>query len=117
MHLTRFHGVFAPHSRLRAAVTPAHRGIGAGKQLPADPATPAMPPHVAMNWARRLKRVFGIEIEECARCGGQLKVIASIEEREVIAKILAHIQKIAPDAQQAELPLGARAPPIQALLI
>jgi hypothetical protein len=29
MHLTRFHGVFAPHSRLRAAVTPAHRGVGA----------------------------------------------------------------------------------------
>jgi hypothetical protein len=31
-----------------------------------------------MNWARRLKRVFGIDIEACARCGGQLKVIASI---------------------------------------
>ena len=26
MHLTRFHGVFAAHSKLRAAVTPAHRG-------------------------------------------------------------------------------------------
>jgi tRNA (Thr-GGU) A37 N-methylase len=24
-HLTRFHGVFAPHSKLRAAVTPAGR--------------------------------------------------------------------------------------------
>jgi hypothetical protein len=31
-----------------------------------------------MNWARRLKRVFGIEIEQ--RCGGRLQVIASIEE-------------------------------------
>lgn len=29
MHLTRYHGVFAPHSRLRAAVTPAGRGRGA----------------------------------------------------------------------------------------
>jgi hypothetical protein len=27
MHLRRFHGVFAPHSKLRAAVTPAHRCI------------------------------------------------------------------------------------------
>jgi len=25
MHLTRYHGVFAPHSKLRAAVTPAPR--------------------------------------------------------------------------------------------
>ena len=30
MHLTRYHGVFAPHSRLRAAVTPAGRGMRAG---------------------------------------------------------------------------------------
>jgi len=35
--------------------------------------------------------VFGIEIEGCARCGGKLKVIASIEEPEVIAKVIAHL--------------------------
>jgi hypothetical protein len=45
-----------------------------------------------MSWARRLKRVFGIEIEDCARCGGKLQVIASIEEPQVIAKILAHLE-------------------------
>jgi len=44
--------------------------------------------HVALNWARRLKRVFGIE--QCARCGGGLEVIASIEEPELIERILAH---------------------------
>ena len=69
-----------------------------------------------MSWARRLKRVFGIEIEDCARCGGKLKVIASIEELEVIARILAHLEKTAPDQSQPELPLGARAPPSQARL-
>lgn len=110
MHLTRFHGVFAPHSKLRSAVTPAHRGVG-GKAVPVDPDKPITPRHVAMSWAQRLKRVFGIEIDLCARCGGKLKVIASIEEPEVIARILAHLQKTAPDPQQAELPLGARAPP------
>ena len=31
-----------------------------------------------MTWARRLKRVFGIEINTCTGCGGQLKVLASI---------------------------------------
>lgn len=116
MHLTRFHGVFAPHSKLRAAVTPAHRGVGS-KTDPANPAKPITPRHVAMSWAQRLKRVFGVEINTCARCGGKVKVIASIEEPEVIARILAHIQKTAPDQHQAELPLGARAPPQQARLI
>lgn len=70
MHLTRYHGVFAPRSKLRAAVTPAHRGVGAARQPgPGAEEKPPMPPHVAMNWARRLKRVFGIEIETCAGCG------------------------------------------------
>jgi hypothetical protein len=32
-----------------------------------------------MSWARRLKRVFGVEIACCTRCGGELKIIASIE--------------------------------------
>jgi hypothetical protein len=70
-----------------------------------------------MSWARRLKRVFGIEIDTCAGCGGQLKVIASIEVPELIARILAHLEKTAADQHQAELPLGARAPPRQARLI
>ena len=69
------------------------------------------PRPVAMNWARRLKRVFGIEIEGCAGCGGKLAVIASIEDPQVIARILAHLQKSAADRFQPELPLGARAPP------
>jgi hypothetical protein len=58
-----------------------------------------------MNWSKRLKRVFGIDIETCARYGGKLRVIASIETPEVIARILAHLQKTAPDQHQAELPL------------
>jgi len=60
MHLTRYHGVFAPHSRLRAAVTPARRGLR-GKNTAVAADKPATPRHAAMSWARRLKRVFGIE--------------------------------------------------------
>ncbi len=116
MHLTRFHGVFAPHSMLRAAVTPARRGVGS-KAVAAAPGKPVTPRHVAMSCAQRPKRVFGIEIATCTRCGDQLKVIASIEEPEAIAKIPAHLQKAAPDPQQAELPLGARAHPQQVRLI
>jgi hypothetical protein len=48
------------------------------------------PRHVAMSWARRLQREFRIEIERCARCGGRLRVIASVEEPALIERILAH---------------------------
>ena len=37
-----------------------------------------------------LKRVFDIDIEQCA-CGGKLKLIAVIEEPAVIEKILKHL--------------------------
>ena len=63
-----------------------------------------------MSWAQRLKRVFGIEINTCARCSGTLSIIASIEQPELIARILAHLERTAPEQYQRERPLGARAP-------
>ncbi len=44
-----------------------------------------------MTWAQRLKRVFSIDIEKCEKCGGPVRVIASIEDPEVIKKILNHL--------------------------
>ena len=51
------------------------------------------------GWARLLKRVFDIDLEHCPQCGGDLKIIAAIEELAVIVRILTH------------LGLPARAPP------
>ena len=51
----------------------------------------------AMTWAQRLKRIFGIDIGICAACGGAVRIIACIEDAEVIEKILAHL-----DAQAIE---------------
>jgi len=49
-----------------------------------------------MTWAdgrpaQRLKRVFSIDIEKCEKCGGPVRVIASIEDPNVIEKILKHL--------------------------
>lgn len=62
-----------------------------------------------MSWARRLKRVFRNDIVTCARCGGRLRIIASIEEPQVIAKILAQLERIASQSPPTECSLGARA--------
>ncbi len=90
VHLTRLHGVFAAHAALRAAITPAGKGVGGRR--PAAALLASVPKDVRMNWARRLKRVFGIEIELCAGCGGRVKVIASIEEPELIERIRAPVK-------------------------
>jgi len=47
----------------------------------------------ALSGARRLKRVFGIDVETCAQCGGQLRIIACIEDRALIDAILAHLDQ------------------------
>ena len=62
VNLTRYHGVFAPNSRLRPRVTPARRN-------PRDNDQTDTPRHAAMTWAQRLKRVFKIDIETCYQCG------------------------------------------------
>ena len=43
-----------------------------------------------MRWAQSLQRVFNIDIERCPHCGGQLKLIAAIEEPAAIARILTY---------------------------
>jgi hypothetical protein len=108
VHRTRFHGVFAAHAALRAAITPGGRGTGAPKRAAASE-QPRLK-DIRMNWARRLKRVFGVEIEQCVRCGGRLKVIASIEEPDLIERILAHRRERGEEAAPTAA-LGARAPP------
>jgi len=84
VNLTRFHGVFAPNRKYRAKVTPATRGKRK-KSHSADEAdqTPAEK-RASMTWARRLKRVFNIDIETCSECGGDIRIIASIASRHLL---------------------------------
>ena len=71
------------------------------------------PRHAAMCWARRLQRVSGIHIESGVRCGGTLGNTASIEKPEVLARSLAHLERLGLQQGQSELPqLWARARPV-----
>jgi ribosomal protein S27E len=115
VNLTRFHGVFAPNSKHRAEVTPAKRGKGKKTKAANDKQdqTPAER-HAAMTWAQRLKRVFNIDIETCCECGGEVRIIACIEDPEVIHKILAHLDDNATSAATGLLP-DCRASPTKGL--
>ena len=67
----------------------------------------------SMTWVQRLKRVFNIDIETCSKCGGDVRIIASIEDPAVIQKILAHLAETAATALLPE----CRAPPVTGLLV
>jgi len=78
VNLTRFHGVFAANSKYRVMVTPARRGKRKKFNTVAEANRTAAEKRASMAWAKRLKRVFNIDIETCAKCGGDVRIIASI---------------------------------------
>jgi rRNA maturation protein Nop10 len=104
VNLTRFHGVFAPNSKYRARVTPARRGKRKKSCLGDMADQTVAEKRASATWAKRLKRVFNIEIETCSECGGDVRIIASIEDPLVIQKILAHLDNTASSAATALLP-------------
>ena len=103
VNLTRFHGVFAPNSKLRAVVTPAKRGKGNETQTPAER-------RAAVTWAQRLNRVYNLDIQTYPVCGGAMKVIACIEAPVVIKKILDHLKEKATPELLGLLPSARAAP-------
>lgn len=67
-----------------------------------------------MTWAQRLKRVFGIDIEACPACGGAMRIIASLEDPDVIEKILAHLDAKGAECEAIRRP-PSRGPPQRGL--
>jgi hypothetical protein len=78
-------------------------GTGPGEaasSIPAasrDPATTVSveePPPLAArkwSWPDLMRHTFGVDVLACARCGGRMRVVATIEDPVVIRKILTHL--------------------------
>jgi hypothetical protein len=99
VHLVRYAGCLAPHSKLRAAIIPTPRQQGVDGED-----TQTGTPYWA--WARLLGRVFALDMATCLPplCGrrepcdlpfcrrGSLRIIAAITQEAVITRILRHLQ-------------------------
>ena len=106
-NLIRFHGVFAPAARMRPHVVPKR-----DKPTPCPAEIANMLPacivdqevrrrrrerqsgsrsSYRLDWASLLRRVFGVDLTTCARCGGRLRIVAAIEGGPVARRILAHL--------------------------
>jgi hypothetical protein len=60
-----------------------------------------------LDWAALLARVWSVDVLECARCKGRMRVIAALFDPSVVAKVLSHIDLPTTLPQ----PAPARAPP------
>ena len=105
-HLVRYHGILDPAAKWRAAIVPAipdsesatagHPGCAA--RLSVTPDSPAAGPALApplqpahprcYTWAELMRRVFVIDVLECPRCFGRIRILAAIHPPETTRKIL-----------------------------
>jgi hypothetical protein len=113
LNLTRFFGVFAPNSNLRAQVTASQRGKNSPKLVNEEGRQLDKPYHArGMSWAQRLKRVFNIDITECEKCQNHnVTIIACIIDPLVIQKILVHLDLTYLNSEKLTQLPEPRAPP------
>jgi len=111
-NLLIYHGVLAPNAKWRPEVVaygrqskapanqtrpaPAPESALASPSAPASdkhptPPTMAPSPRHRRQWADLMTRAFGFDVLNCPRCGGRMKLIATITSPRVIRAILDHL--------------------------
>jgi hypothetical protein len=102
----RFHGentfvpffpvVPAPDSGSREK-SPGYRGMAEKTKKTVQPALPRMlEPDTTyrrkcrITWAALIKVVYEVDPLKCPKCGGEMKIVAFIEEKEIVERILRH---------------------------
>ena len=90
LHLTRFHGVFAPHFKYRSFIIP-HSSFSNKTNKSSQTEPKKQKKSYSIGWAKTLKRVFEIDVQTCLNCGGQIKIISAIHNPQLIKRILIHL--------------------------
>ncbi|HEY5789748.1 MAG TPA: transposase [Gammaproteobacteria bacterium] len=86
-HLVRYYGWYSNRCRgLRAAQAAASPGSADSEAVDEELSRAAR-----SSWARLLRKVYEVEALTCPHCGGEMRVIAVIEEAPVIERILRHV--------------------------
>src|SRR5262249_40555876 len=97
VNLTRFHGLFAPHSSLRAKIAPCPKHDRQNEECTTHRRTP-------MTWTQRLKRVFGIDIHLCEHCAGTVKIAPAFTTRSSSTRSYSTDPQPKPSRRQLEHP-------------
>ena len=92
-HTVRYAGVLSSHAKWRRLVVPKPASDAAGDATCRDRASDTDAPKAAgasryRPWAELLRRTFGIDVETCHRCGGRMRLLALVTERNNVARFL-----------------------------
>jgi len=101
-NLVRYHGILAPSARWRRRILPAvsadecnysscpdcteNKREKTTKEKNGQNANIGHPRNY--SWAELMKRVFGLDVLKCDRCGGRMRILCAINPPDAIKKIL-----------------------------
>ncbi len=115
INLLIYHGVLAPHATWRRhvvtygrAATLATMESEGGVAVPEGGGTAVTPCY--WSWAALMRRAFEIDVLACPRCGGRLRLIATVDDPAIIQRILAHLA--CSRSGDSPGPAPPRAPPV-----
>ena len=113
INLVLYHGVLASHSDWRARVVtygapPAEAPVAASAAPEADGEPTTAPVVRYWAWADLMRRAFDIDVLACPRCGGRLRLMATVDDPDAIRAILGAL------AESDEV-VGRAPPPVPAL--
>jgi hypothetical protein len=90
LHTVRYAGVLAPASKLRARIVPKPppptEDLDASSDSPPKRGGSRYRP-----WAELLKRTFGVDVLECPKCKGRMKLLAVVTDPKSMERILRHL--------------------------
>ncbi len=109
LHRHRYHGVLAPNSPLRAAVTALARAPA--PEQPADAAPVGGEEHYRSParylWAMLIARIYEVFPLVCTQCGAEMRIISFVTDTASVTRILEHIG----EPTRAPVLSPARGPP------
>jgi hypothetical protein len=104
MHLTVFHGVFAPNARGRGEVM-GERGVEVTRVLrpPGGEGKEEKARRPRLDWGTLQRRTFGVDVWRC-QCGGRREVLAVISNRRTAEEVLGRLGLLRGEAERAQGP-------------
>ncbi len=86
-HIIRYAGWYSNKARgCRAKAARASDSAGNKDTQPSAPVTPAK-----LRWAALIRKIYEVDPLVCPKCGGEMKILAFIDDVAVIRKILDHL--------------------------
>ena len=77
IHLTRFFGCLAPHSKISSEIVPKKEDEDKAEAHVGEPGEKkkSLSKYSGIRWAELLARTFGIDTKHCHNCGGPMKKV------------------------------------------